>query len=96
MKNTISYHVVDYKTGPKFVNIKAMFHNHFIELIYEAKDVKGQIMWFGKIVIDGNLYWQSPASFGCNSKEILNDEMQHRLYTWALKEGYISHHKLAP
>lgn len=96
MRSRISYHVVDHEQSPGFIKIKATFHNHFIELIYETKEVKGEVMWFGKIFIDGKLYWETPASFGCDTKEILNDEMQHRLYTWALKEGYIPHHKLAP
>lgn len=92
----IHYHIVDREQTSKYLHIKATFHDHFIELFYQAKEVKGEILWFGEIYIDGKLYWQSPESFGCDTKEILDDEIQHRLYTWALKEGYISHHKLAP
>lgn len=95
-KGRINYHIVWKEETPKSLHIKAIFQNHFIELIYEQKSIKGELLWFGKIYIDRQIYWQSHETFGCDTRTILDDEMQHRLYTWALKEGYLSHHELAP
>ena len=92
----IKYYIVHQEQSPKFTRIVATYRHHNIELIYELKEHQGELFWFGKIYIDGKLYWSSPESFGCDTREILNDEIQHRLYTWALKQGYISHHKIAP
>ncbi|MGC8744935.1 MAG: hypothetical protein ACP5T0_13755 [Verrucomicrobiia bacterium] len=92
----LNYQIVHREETPRSLRIKATFHNHFIDLIYEMKEVKGEFLWFGKIFIDGQIYWQNSESFGCDSRAILDDEIQHKLYTWALMSGYISHHKLAP
>ncbi|MGB9603778.1 MAG: hypothetical protein ACPMAG_13415 [Limisphaerales bacterium] len=92
----LNYQIVHKEETPKSLHIKASFHDHYIELIYEMREIKGEYLWFGKIFIDGKLYWQTSESFGCDSRAILDDEIQHRLYTWALMQGYISHNKLAP
>lgn len=92
----LNYHIIYKEETPKSLRIKATFNEHFIELIYEMKEVKGEYLWFGKIFIDGGLYWQTSESFGCDTRAILDDEIQHKLYTWALMKGYIPHHNIAP
>ncbi len=92
----VAYLIVYREETQKCLRLKATFQNHFIELIYELKQFQTGFFWYGKIFIDDEIYWQSPESFGCDTRSILDDEIHHRLYTWALMKGYISHHNIAP
>ncbi len=95
-KGNINYQVVYREETTKGLRIKATYHSHFIELIYEMRQIKSEFLWFGKIFIDDEVHWESIESFGCDTHAILDDEIQHKLYTWALMKGYISHHNIAP
>jgi hypothetical protein len=92
--NRISYYLVSAQEDSRGAVIKATFHDHFLEMAYERRETPDGFLWFGEIMIDAQMIWKSPEVFGCKTRQVLEGEVQHQLYSWALRKGYVARPQL--
>ncbi len=83
----IPYHIVSTEQDSRGLRVKAVHLGHFIEFDYERRLTADGYLWFGKLTLDGVQFWASLGMVGCDTQAILDAEMQHQLYTWALRNG---------
>lgn len=93
MHNTerrINYVVVSTEQDPRGITIQATYQKHFLELRYMRRETQKGFLWFGQIKVDTKLIWSSSNAFGCDTKEILDSEIQQQLASWAARRGSAS------
>ncbi|MEK7676753.1 MAG: hypothetical protein AAB676_13055 [Verrucomicrobiota bacterium] len=86
----INYMVVASERDTRGITIQATYLHHFLELRYAQRETNIGFLWFGQVKVDAKPLWRSPDAFGCDTKEILDSEIQHQLTSWAVRLGYIS------
>lgn len=89
-EHRIPYFIVGTEQDHRGRRIQASYHKHHLLLNYGRRETPDGLLWFGSLVIDGVQFWATPAQIGCQTISILDAEMQHQLYTWAMRLGYTS------